>query len=101
MKTSYIIYTKNSEKEIEDYIKQFMKDWEDDGDELIIVDDMSTDNTVPIIVNLIGFYFEDEEHFKFYINTSKKGKTKSIKMAKKIATNRHKVIIGGNNDTSK
>lgn len=95
MKTSYIIYTNNSEKEIEEYIKEFMKLWSNDEDDLIIVDDMSTDDTVPIIVNLIGFYFEDEEHFKFFINRPKKGKVKSIQMAKKLANNRHKVLIGG------
>jgi len=96
MKTSYIIYTNNSEKLIAEYIKQFMEElWVNDDDELIIVDDMSEDNTVPIIVQMIGTFFADEEHFKFYINTPKKGKTKSIKMAKKIATNRHKEVIGG------
>ena len=95
MKTSYIIYTNNSEKEIEGYIENFKELWSNDEDELIIVDDLSEDQTVPIIVGLIGLFFKDEEHFKFYINTNKKGKTKSIKMAKKLATNRHKVVIGG------
>lgn len=96
MKTSYIIYTKNSEQKIEEYIKQFMEElWTEDDDELIIVDDMSEDNTVPLIVQMIGSFFEDEEHFKFYINVPKKGKMKSIQMAKKIATNRRKIVIGG------
>jgi len=95
MKTSYIIYTNNSEKKIEEYINKFKKFWQNDEDELIIVDDMSQDQTVPIIVSTIGLFFKDEEHFKFYINNTKKGRTKSIQMAKKIATNRQKVIIGG------
>lgn len=95
MKTSYIIYTNNSEKEIEKYINKFKELWSNNEDELIIIDDLSEDQTVPIIVGLIGLFFKDEEHFKFYINNPKKGKTNSIKMAKKLANNWHKVIIGG------
>lgn len=95
MKTSYIIYTNNSEKEIENYINKFKELWSNDDDELIIVDDLSEDQTVPIIVGTIGLFLKDEEHFKFYINKTKKGKTNSIKMAKKLASNWHKVIIGG------
>jgi glycosyltransferase involved in cell wall biosynthesis len=95
MKTSYIIYTNNSEKEITEYINKFKELWNNDEDELIIVDDLSEDQTVPIIIETVGLFFKDEEHFKFYINRPKKGKNKSIAMAKEIATNRHKVIIGG------
>lgn len=95
MKTSYIIYTNNSEKTIQNYLNKFNELWNNDEDELIIIDDLSEDQTVPIIVGTIGLFFKDEEHFKFYINKPKKGKTKSIKMAKKLANNRHKVIIGG------
>lgn len=95
MKTSYIIYTHNSEKEIQNYINRFQELWSNDDDDLIIIDDLSEDQTVPIIVGTIGLFFKDEEHFKFYINNPKKGKTKSIKMAKKLANNWHKVIIGG------
>ena len=95
MRTSYIIYTNNSEKQIENYINKFKELWNNDEDELIIIDDLSEDQTVPIIVGLIGLFFKDEKHFKFYINNPKKGKTKSIKMAKKLATNRQKVVIGG------
>lgn len=95
MKTSYIIYTNNSEERIEEYINKFKKLWSNDEDELIIIDDLSEDQTVPIIVGMIGLFFKDEEHFKFYINTPKKGKTNSIKMAKKLATHKQKVIIGG------
>lgn len=95
MKTSYIIYTNNSEKQVENYINKFKQLWSNDEDELIIIDDLSEDQTVPIIVGMIGLFFKDEEHFKFYINKPKKGKIKSIQMAKKLATNWHKVIIGG------
>lgn len=95
MKTSYIIYTNNSENKIIEYIEKFKKLWQNDDDELIIIDDMSEDQTVPIIVGTIGLFFKDEKHFKFYINRPQKGKVKSIQMAKKIAQNWHKVIIGG------
>lgn len=95
MKTSYIIYTNNSENKIEGYINKFKELWSNDEDELIIIDDLSEDQTVPIIVGTIGLFFKDEEHFKFYINNPKKGKTKSIEMAKKMAKNRNKVVIGG------
>ena len=95
MKTTYIIYTNNSEEKIEEYINKFKELWSNDEDELIIIDDLSKDQTVPIIIGMIGLFFRDEEHFKFYINSPKKGKTKSIKMAKKLATHRQKVIIGG------
>ena len=95
MKTSYIIYTNNSEKEILKYIEKFKELWSNNEDELIIIDDLSEDQTVPIIVGTIGLFLKDEKHFKFYINKSKKGKTKSIQMAKNIAINWHKVVIGG------
>ena len=71
MKTSYIIYTNNSENEIEEYISKFNELWSNDADELIIIDDLSEDQTVPKIVGMIGLFFKDEEHFKFYINRSK------------------------------
>lgn len=95
MITSYIIYTNNSEKQIKSYLDKFNEMWSNDEDELIIIDDMSEDQTVPIIVGTIGLFFKDEEHFKFYINNAKKGRKESIKMARKLATNKNKVIIGG------
>ena len=58
-----------------------------------IVDDLSTDETVPYIVNAIGLNFVDEEHYKFFINSCKKGKKASIEMAKKIAKGDFKFII--------
>lgn len=95
MKTSYIIYTNDSENKIEECINKFKELWSNDEDELIIIDDLSKDQTVPIIVGTIGLFFKDEEHFKFYINNPKKGKIKSIEMARKLSQNEHKVIIGG------
>lgn len=94
MKTSFIIYTNNSEKKIAEYLEKFKKLWKNDDDELIIIDDMSEDQTVPIIVGTIGLFFKDEEHFKFYINRPKKGWNKSIEMAMNIAKYKPRIIGG-------
>ena len=93
MKTSLIIYTNNSEKYIERLLKSILEQIDETEQELIIVDDLSMDNTVPIIVSTIGLNFTDEEHYKFYINSKPKGKRKSIEMAKKIAQGDFKFII--------
>jgi len=93
MTRSLIIYTNNSEKYIEKLLKSIMEQIDETQEELIIVDDLSTDNTVPHIVNTIGLNFTDEEHYKFYINRPKKGKRASIEMAKKIAKGDFKFII--------
>lgn len=85
MTRSLIIYTNNSEKYIEKLLKSILEQIDETQEELIIIDDMSQDNTVPLIVNTIGLNFTDEEHYKFYINSPVKGKKESIKMAKKIA----------------
>lgn len=95
MKKSIILYTNNCEKTIQDSLIKAMDLIETDDDELIIIDDISTDETVPIIVGTIGEYFKDEEHYKFHINMKKKGKIKSIKTAKLLATNRKKIILEG------
>lgn len=94
MAKSYIIYTNNSEKKIKSILSCFLDMWIDNEDELIIFDDLSEDNTVPIIVSMIGTFFMDEKHFKFYINSKKEGKMKSIEKAKSIASNRC-IILGG------
>lgn len=93
MKTSLIVYTNNSEKYIGKLLKSILEQIDETEQELIIVDDLSTDNTVPIIVDTIGLNFVDEEHYKFYINTMTKGKKESIEMAKKIAKGDFKFII--------
>lgn len=92
MKKSYILYTNNSEKYIGKVLNSVLDQMKDD-DQLVIVDDMSTDQTIPIVVGTINYLFEDEEHYKLYINTSIKGKSKSIEMAKKIADGDFKFII--------
>ena len=93
MKRSIILYTNNSEKYIERVLRSILEQIDDTKEQLVIVDDLSTDNTVPIIVSLIGYLFDDEEHYKFYINTTKKGKKDSIEMAKKIAKGDYKFVI--------
>ena len=93
IKTSFIVYTNNSEKYIAKVLKSILEQIDETQEELIIIDDLSTDNTVPEIVNTIGLNFTDEEHYKFYINSYKKGKCESIKMGKQIAKGDFKFII--------
>lgn len=93
MTRSFIIYTNNSERYIEKLLKSILEQIDETKEEIIIVDDMSKDNTVPLIVNTIGLNFTDEEHYKFYINTPKKGKRASVEMAKKIAKGDFKFIV--------
>lgn len=90
---SIILYTNNSERYIERVLRSILEQIDDTKEQLVIVDDLSTDQTVPIIVSLIGYLFDDEEHYKFYINTAKKGHKDSIEMAKKIATGDYKFVI--------
>ena len=92
MKTSYIVYCNNSQKYIERLLKSILEQI-DDEEELIIIDDLSTDNTVPLIVNTIGLNFTDEEHYKFYINQERIGKRASIEKFKKIAKGDYKFIV--------
>lgn len=91
--TSLIIYTNNSEKYIGRLLDSVMEQMDETKYELIIVDDLSTDKTIPIVVGKIGYFFTDEEHYKLYINTCPKGKKKSIEMAKEIAKGNFKFII--------
>lgn len=93
MKRSLIVYTHNSEKYIGRLLESIMEQMDETKEQLIIVDDLSTDQTVPIIVATIGYFFTDEEHYKFYINSKEKGKKNSIIMAKKIAQGDFKFII--------
>ena len=107
MKKSLIVYTYNSEKYIGKLLKSILEQIDETEQELIIVDDLSTDNTVPIIVDTIVIEgapeseanenelnnLSLEEHYKFYINSTQKGKRKSVEMAKKIALGDFKFII--------
>lgn len=93
MTRSLIVYTNNSEKYIAKLLNSILEQIDETKEQLVIVDDLSTDNTVPLIVDTIGLNFTDEEHYKFFINTPKKGKKDSIEMAKKIATGDFKFVI--------
>lgn len=93
MQRSIIIYTHNSEKYIGRLIDSILEQIDTDNEQLIIVDDMSEDKTIPIIVEKIGYWFTEEEHFKLFINTAEKGKKDSIEMAKKIAVGNFKFVI--------
>lgn len=93
MKRSLVVYTNNSEKYIGKVIESIMEQMDETKEELIIIDDLSTDNTIPIIVNKIAYFFTDEDHYKLYINTKPKGKAKSIEMAKKIAVGDFVMVI--------
>lgn len=93
MQCSYIVYTNNSQKYIERLLKSILEQIDETKEELIIIDDLSTDNTVPLIVNTIGLNFTDEEHYKFYINQERIGKRASIEKFKKIAKGDYKFIV--------
>jgi glycosyltransferase involved in cell wall biosynthesis len=93
MKRSFIVYTNNSEKYIGRLLESIIDQMNDEIEQLIIIDDMSTDNTVPIIVETLNFLLTDEDHYKFYINSYVKGKRKSIEVGKEVATGDFKFII--------
>jgi len=93
MKRSFIIYTHNSSKYIGKLLESIMEQIDDTKEQIVIVDDRSADDTIPIIVSTIGYFFTDEEHYKLFINTTEKGKKESIEMAKKVATGDFKFII--------
>lgn len=96
MTKSLIIYTNNSAKYIRTLLRSILKQYENgtgEFNELIIVDDMSTDETIPIIVNEIGAWFTEEETFKLYINSKPKGRIASIEMAKKLSTADYNLVV--------
>ena len=93
MTRSFILYVNNSQKYLEKLLKSILEQIDETQEELIIIDDCSSDNSVPIIVNTIGLNFTDEEHYKFYINMTPKGKRESIKMGKQVAKGDFKFII--------
>lgn len=93
MKRSLIVYTNNSERYIGKLLQSILEQIDDTQEQLIIIDDLSKDGTMPEIVSTIGYNFMDEEHYKLYINNEPIGKKASIEKAKKIATGDFKFII--------
>lgn len=81
---SYLIITNNSEKTVEDLLLKVLP-IDEEKEQLIIIDNLSTDNTVPIIVSTVGLNFIDEENYKFYINKKKEKIKNIVEKAKKIA----------------
>lgn len=63
---SFILVTDNSENYIHDVLCSLLP--LQDGEELIIFDNHSKDNTVPIIISTIGIMIKDNDKYKFYIN---------------------------------
>ena len=93
MKRSFIIYTNNSEKYIGKLLQSIVDQMDDETEQIVIVDDMSTDQTINTIITTLGYLLMDEEHYKLYINRPIKGKRNSIEMGKKIASGDFKFII--------
>ena len=82
--TSYIVYSRNDEKKITTTLESVLDRLKED-DQLIIFDNHSTDQSVPLIIQTIGIRFKDEERFKFYIMMKKEPRKNVINKAKSIA----------------
>lgn len=91
-KYSIIITTDNSENYIQDLLWSLMEQINLDNTELIIVDNLSNDQTVPIIVGIVGYDFMNEDRIKFYINSKKKTEKESILVGKKLAKGKQIII---------
>lgn len=91
-KYSVIVITDNSESYIQDLMWTLMEQIDLETTQLIVVDNMSKDQTVPIIVGTIGYDFLNEQRVKFYINTSKKKEKDSIHLGLKLAKGKPIVI---------
>lgn len=94
MKLSIIIPTYNVEDYIEECLRSVLPQLTDDC-ELIIVDDHSIDNTVPKIIELINYGFENENRYKFYINTENKGVAATRNVGLKVATGDYIAFLDG------
>lgn len=91
-KYSVIVTTDNSESYIQDLMWTLMEQIDLETTQLIVVDNMSEDQTVPIIVGTIGYDFLNEQRVKFYINTSKKKEKDSIGLGLKLAKGKPIII---------
>lgn len=89
---TWALITDFSEAYLEDLLSKVLNQMKDD-ENLIIVDNRSEDETVPIIVGLIGEDFQNEDKYKFYINSYKKSKKQSEELARKVNTKEHICFI--------
>ena len=93
MKRSFIIYTNNSERYIGKLLESIIDQMNDEEEQIVIIDDLSTDRTVPIIVETLGYLLTNEDHYKFYINRAPRGKKTSVETGKKVASGDFKFIV--------
>lgn len=82
---SYILITDNSENYIKDVLCSLLP--LKDNEELIIFDNHSLDETVPLIISIMGvLWIDKEKKYKFYINKKKEEyeivKNKALSIAK-------------------
>lgn len=82
---SFILLTDNSESYIHDVLCSLLP--LEENEELIIFDNLSSDNTVPIIVATMGtLWIDEKQRYKFYINKKKEDieviKNKALSIAK-------------------
>lgn len=94
MKLSIIIPTYNIEDYIEECLDSIIHQLTDEC-QLIIIDDHSTDNTVPKIIEKINYNFEDEERYKLYINLKNEGVSSSRNKGIDIAKGEYIAFIDG------
>ena len=80
MKLSILIPCYNEEKTIKDILTKVIKNV-NEGDEIIIIDDFSTDNTRKILESEV-----DKSRYKIIYNTKNYGKGYSIRQGIKSAT---------------
>lgn len=80
-----IIVTDNSQDYIQDLLWTILELLHEDT-KLVIVDNLSNDETVPYIVGILGYNFVDyEDQFKFYIANKKKNKKELELIGRKVA----------------
>lgn len=91
IKYSLIVVTDNSEKYIQPLLGSLMWQMREDT-ELIIVDNLSNDETVPYIVGTIGYDFLEEDVYKFYIASQKKTPKQLVEIGRKVAKGKPIVV---------